>query len=57
MGIQCERILIISIKYLVHKLLGIVARVFVSFIKPLVLRKISVLKNFFQLVSKITQID
>ena len=47
-------ILFISIKYLVHKLLGVVTRFFVSLIKVPTLLKISVLKkNIFPFVPNI----
>ena len=57
MSMQCHvnanlDIYIILVKYLVHKLLGIVNRFFVSFIKVPVLLQISVLKKLFPVCVK-----
>ena len=50
-------ILFILIQYLVHKLLGVVTRFFVSLIKVPTLLKISVLKKTFFLLCLRFQID
>ena len=61
MSMQCHvnanlDIHIILIKYLVHKLLGIVTRLFVSLIKVPVLLQISALKKLFPVCVQICQL-